>query len=76
MPLQLAGLGERLLTGTTLEHSRLLGAQRRAGLMRLRVLLPQSTHGEKPEVTAALDGLRHGRGDPSEQQGQPEARLG
>lgn len=47
VPLQLAWLGERLLTGVTLEHSRLLGAQRRAGLVRLRVLLPQTTHGEE-----------------------------
>lgn len=43
VPLQLARLGEGLVTGVALEHPGLLGAQRRACLVGLHVLLQGAT---------------------------------
>jgi hypothetical protein len=48
--LQLAGLGKCLVTRVTLEHSGLLGAERRARLVRQHVLLEENT-----ETKSTLD---------------------
>lgn len=58
VPLQLAGLGERLFTGVTFKHSGLLRAQRRAGLMSLHVLLLHTQKGRKTEIVAGLTDLQ------------------